>query len=675
MAGRKFDVEVDFSENQLKGTVLEKFDNITLPSIAVEGRYGYHIIKKLPVFHNGFGFEFLVTEGYVNSLLGGLAWKDDVVVASGTDVVLSTLVDGVTIDSEVLSTGDRVLLFGQTDQRENGVWVVGDDSPERPFDLDESSDFNNAVVPVKNGLTYKGWQFRCKTIDPDVGIDSIEFDDMTPSVPDSTESVKGKIRIATVPAVVAGSEADTAVTPASLKSVLDPIRSQLSILAPQPPAGLSGKTLEMFLYSALESSTGVTHICTDDLTPDGSVHDFFDGDSGVLSVEIDGVLSGSRVLSTASDVGTYGSLHITDDSDPIPLGELGHGLYKQLSAFVRSELDLSYGLHTYRMGHSTTGDSALLSFYVDNPVSVTVSGVSLILPVTTERYVSGVPSLSVGDSLNVSFSVNNAVGKHYHPSRMARLQGVQTQSIDIAPPVTPPNENESVGFSSKIVQALNGSYSENVEIDIFGYNSKGVAGSPYELLTGSRIDTMSVENRKEAGSGLFPASGYGGTYDSTMSLKTYYTEELQLVNGKYQYPSADYSVNLPVAGPDYSAGMGSATRWVLFDLGIDLDNASSFVLTLPSVEGDWTGVETEGLFVQVKVEGATGWLDANKAFSLVGAPLNDGDACMVYSDSSPSVKRVSFGNSPKTGILLVRVGLPEGSNKKFGQNVTVSNIN
>jgi len=670
MSGRKFGVDIELDNNQLKGAVLEHVSNAVPPLPFVEGRIGYHTLRKLPVFHNGFGLSYLVTEDAISTLLGGLAWKDEVLVADGDGISLAALIPTYELDGEVLEEGDRVLLVGQTDASENGIWVVGTPSV-RSGDMDDSSDFNTAVVPVRTG-TFGGWMFRCTNINPDVDVDSILFVDMTPSVPNATTGVPGKARLATQAEVTAGIVGDAIVTPATLKTLLDPMRTQLGTLIPPPPNGLAGRSIVMSLYTALEEGSGDSHACTDNLKPVGSVSGFYDGNAGVLTAEIDTVVSGTRSLTSGSDIGSYDALNITNDYDPIPPGQPGAGLYKQLDANVQSELDLDLGVHSYRLKHSLTGDSALKEFWIDNPDAVTVSGVSVNLPTTT-RMVSGVPSLSVGDSLLVSFTVDDAVKKHYNGTRLARLQSSWTQSRNIAPPVTPPVEEASVGYTNEVIQVLTNVYTEDLVVSVLGYNSKDVAGVTHNENTGARVDTKSMEQRKEAGGGLYPTTGYGGAYDSAQSLKDYYTEELQLLDGKYQRPNGNYSGNLPTGGPDYTTGMGSDIRWVLFDMGV-LSAASSFVITLNDTEGTWSGVETSGLYVQVKVEGATEWLDANKAFSLVGAPVNNGDACMVFGDSTESTKKVSFGNTPRSGLLLIRIGLPSGSDKKFGQDVMVNNI-
>lgn len=450
--------------------------------------------------------------------------------------------------------------------------------------------------------------------------------------------------------------------------------SLIERLIPLPPDGLSGMAITISgFYTALESGTGTSHnYCTDDRTPTGSVSNFFDGDAGTLSAEIDSLSVGSRILTTADDTGAYGYLNITADEDPY-LGQSGkEGFYKQLDANITPTSNMTYASHTMQLKHTVTGNSLLKTFYVDDPGTVTISTVSHSLPGSNTRYVSGVPSLASGESVSFDFTVVNAVRKHYNVTRLAYITSSYTTSLTVAPPVSPPAEGASVAYTSKVVTVSNGVYTENLACTIRGYNSKDAAGTIHTETTSARIDTVSSETaRRVSGSGQYPASGYGGVYAYTTSLRTTYTEELQMLNGLYQLPTGNYASNLPTAGPDYSTGMGSSDRWVTFD-SVTLANNLAFTITFTGTTGTWSGTATTGIKIYAKVEGVTGWVDCNAAYPGVGVPISDGDPAMVFGSSTPTVKRVTFG-TVRTGELYVRIGLPTGSNKKFS-GITVTSV-
>lgn len=450
----------------------------------------------------------------------------------------------------------------------------------------------------------------------------------------------------------------------------------LALIAPTPPQGISGVDLVMSLYSAKQSGTGDDHFCTDDTTPAASVLGILDPQSGVLGFESDFVEYGSVALTSGDDSGLYDGLNVVSNYDPYSGVSGKEGFYKALDVTVEMAGSLAVGFHQYQLLHSISGNSLLKGFWVDDPINSSISGLAVTRPASAIRYTSGVPSLEVGQELSFAFTLNNAVRTHYNPTRLAVLSGYGVGSLTVAPPVTPPELNTNPSFTGKALPVLVGVYSENIEVSVTPYNSKDVAGTPSTSTTGCRIDTVSDESfRKESGSGQYPASGYGAAFDSAISLKDVsYAEELQLLGGMYQVPSGNYASNLPTAGPDYSTGVGTGWRYCITSGPLSLNAVSGFTVTLEGGVGLLASdLDTDNIRIQVKVEGVTGWLDANSSFALVGAPSVDGDACMVYSDSSALVRRVSFGNVPRTGQMYIRVGLPSGSGKKFS-GVTVSNI-
>lgn len=94
----------------------------------------------------------LITKGYVDNLIAGLQFIEPAArVASTTNVTISSApaaIDGVT-----LSSGDRILLKNQTDQKENGVYVFNGTGSAltRSTDTNTGVGLANKTVPVTSG--------------------------------------------------------------------------------------------------------------------------------------------------------------------------------------------------------------------------------------------------------------------------------------------------------------------------------------------------------------------------------------------------------------------------------------------------------------------------------------------------------------------------------------------
>lgn len=86
-----------------------------------------------------------------------LDWKADCKMASLFNVVLSGL---QTIDNVSGSNGDSVLLYRQSDQTENGIWVMHTGAWTRRADSDTSSEILKAAVKITNGDVHANTYFK-----------------------------------------------------------------------------------------------------------------------------------------------------------------------------------------------------------------------------------------------------------------------------------------------------------------------------------------------------------------------------------------------------------------------------------------------------------------------------------------------------------------------------------
>ena len=104
-------------------------------------------------------------------------------------VVSTTNVDEVTgglltIDGVTLAVNDRVLLVGQTNQIQNGLWLAQTGAWTRPTDFATGSTAGQAYVLISSGTTNAGSSWLCNTPTAIIDTDPITFAEF--SLPSAT---------------------------------------------------------------------------------------------------------------------------------------------------------------------------------------------------------------------------------------------------------------------------------------------------------------------------------------------------------------------------------------------------------------------------------------------------------------------------------------------------------
>jgi hypothetical protein len=90
----------------------------------------------------------LATKGYVDNLLTGLSWKNQVTAATTADIILS---GSQTIDDIAITTQD-VLVRKQYDESENGIYTANPSGPwTRRADVDTGAEIYKSTVLVSSG--------------------------------------------------------------------------------------------------------------------------------------------------------------------------------------------------------------------------------------------------------------------------------------------------------------------------------------------------------------------------------------------------------------------------------------------------------------------------------------------------------------------------------------------
>jgi hypothetical protein len=163
------------------------------------------------------------TKAYVDSLVEGLNWKDNVRVATTGNINLNA--PGATIDGVTLSVGDRVLVKNQTAAAENGIYIYnGASTPmTRAPDANTADELENAVVVVDEG-SQAGTTWRQTNVNFTLGTDPVNWASFGTAAPSANETTAGVIRIATQSEVDAGTVDNAAITPLKLANWAGRIR-------------------------------------------------------------------------------------------------------------------------------------------------------------------------------------------------------------------------------------------------------------------------------------------------------------------------------------------------------------------------------------------------------------------------------------------------------------------
>lgn len=298
------------------------------------------------------------------------------------------------------------------------------------------------------------------------------------------------------------------------------------------------------------------------------------------------------------------------------------------------------------------------------------------------KYVSGVPSVSPDQKMYFSYRLNGL--KRWMNPKLSKYIWYDNE-VEIE------NEKTYDTMFPELVENIElsvpeNSYSETIDLKLFAYNVLGEE-STLDVQRPWRFDNVSDESKRlTSGLGMRPdIDTYGKGFNSRESLSK--NEELQMLNGRYRWPSGDYSVTkghsvlldaiLPPLpeGPNYNEIIPSlGVRWATFKY--EITNANGIFVSLEDAEGltmvDNITKETNWECT-VKVEGTTGWLDGNAPYDGYGNPREHESPALVIYDSNLTKKYITFGNEPISGTLYVRIGLRKGGSSFKGVDITVNN--
>lgn len=106
------------------------------------------------------------TKDYVDGVVRGLDWKQEVVAASTGNVTIAS--PGTSLDGVTLTAQDRILLKDQTTASQNGiyVWTASAAALTRALDATTGVQLSGATTTVQRGTVNADRIYRCTADDP-----------------------------------------------------------------------------------------------------------------------------------------------------------------------------------------------------------------------------------------------------------------------------------------------------------------------------------------------------------------------------------------------------------------------------------------------------------------------------------------------------------------------------
>ena len=463
-----------------------------------------------------------------------------------------------------------------------------------------------------------------------------------------------------------------------------------------------GHALEAGSLVTRITSTGVNSNVFQDVGP---------GESGVVTLSVNGVATGVVTLDGVEDSGTYTGLRIADQKD-FPVATPGFWKSVDISAFGAASL---VGLNKFKIAHSAAGSTADVHYVRDTLTDVpTVTDVAVTQTAAgTPRYSSGIPHYGAGGKLRVAASVNNLSGQTYYggndpliisnagPSSIMSAQNFSYSAIGVSTPI-PVNATSSRGITPVEVD-INGNVHGFGWITVQSKNVNGTstAGSETVATTGvapttsyapfqvsqtkvlvirgaatGKVDELSIP---VSGLGAMPnnnnavrvalvgadrPAGAVAAWDHTSALGV---SDAAVSAGVLLHDVTDYSKSFLPVGPNYSIGRNGAQY-------ITVEFARSAVSTFKiNVNGTYSGcwVRLPGVTDNASIapNATGGWLDASKAYDGAGVPGEAGDTLAgcaqgALMNGQSGAYTITFGPQTSTNAtgnrIQVRIRLNAG---------------
>lgn len=500
----------------------------------------------------------------------------------------------------------------------------------------------------------------------------------------------------------------TDTTPVS--EAIDRLNEVLSLLVPaQPPAfpNATPLTVANTAGTSPRLATGVTDNSTDSGFAAGATvtritattvnsnafNDMGPGNTGTVSLSINGSTVGSRVLNGTTDNGTYSGLVISDQKD---FPTITPGFWKSIDIAVTGGT-VPLGINKFSLTHSAAGNTGQIYFVRDNVTALPAisAGTTTQSAAGTLAHSSSVPHYNTGGTLSVGMSATNLSGETYYGGTDPLVLSPSGGSVFVNQTYTYATLGVSTPIARQITTAtaftavtlnVNGTNTHNsgtvqaVVRNVNGASSAANVTSTIVLIkngsAGTRINEEaitvtglgSVPNSNNAlrvglGSGDTPA-GAPATWVTSDALATH---ESAVVAGILAHNQINYSTGYLPVGPNLSTGRSGAQY---FTASFNRASLSTFKINITGTyAGCWVKLPGVSDNSGISPNAVNGWWNGFVLYDGGGVPGETGDTtagCALGTalTGSTGTFTITFGTQSSTNAtgnqILIRFRLNSG---------------
>jgi hypothetical protein len=434
------------------------------------------------------------------------------------------------------------------------------------------------------------------------------------------------------------------------------------------------------------------------------------GDSGTISVQLNGTAAGSRTLTTALDgAGTYSNLIITNNVDYNAIdSSVAEGFWSVFTSDASGTV--SSGWNEVLIDDTATSSSNKDTWYYDNSAPGTPQFTSTSITVDSTpsyTYSSTVQHYNNTNVFPIAFNVNRLSGNMY-PTSDTFVSGssggafsspvsVTYSTAGVTTPLAAQlhvaSGSQAVTTTASIISGF-GSSASGPSVNVFNSYATGTQtfnpGSIVLYKTGtssssSRIEEANVYIGSTIGSGaglaqriVNPGSTNTPAFSASASVFDSETGTLEVYDSTVvadvlSHDETDYSSGYLPVGPDLSGGTRNGTQYFTFKF--IRTSVSKFDLKFSgTIAGAWVAVPGSTIDA---ASNQNGWVELTTAYAGSGVPGantgaggNGSDGCALGgtittgSSVSNEATTATFGtvssSSTATNEIYVRIALTSG---------------